>query len=130
MNISFFIRQTALSLIVFACTASAETVREQLTNPEFKLYSVIFGITVGTDSKIQSFKVSKVVEPKSGMKKVIDVQVPQAYIDAAKSKAEAKHYEPKIEGGKSIEFFTYFFYTPKSPNTVITNLDLPLDKQP
>ena len=130
MNIPASIRISALSLLALACTSFAQTVREQFKDPEFKLYSVIFGITIDADSKLQAFKVSKVIDPKSGTTDAVDVQVQQAYIDAAKKKAEAKHYKPKLEDGKPVEFFTYFLYTPKVPATVITDLDQPLDKQP
>jgi hypothetical protein len=129
MKIAVF-RLSLLLLFVLTCVSSAQTVREQLDDPEFKIYSVIFGITIDADSKLQGFKVSKVIDPKSGSTDAVDVQIPQAYIDAARKKAEAKQYKPKLVDGKPVEFFTYFHYTPKSPATVITDLDQPLDKQP
>ena len=41
---------------------------------------------------------------KSSTTDAVDVQVPQTYVDAAKKKAEAKHYKPKLEDGKPVEF--------------------------
>ena len=109
---------------------SEQTVREQLKDPEFKLYTVVFGITVDADSKLQAIKVSKITDPKTGTTDAVDIQVPQPFIDAAKKKAIAKQYKPKLQDGKPVEFFTYFYYTPKLPATVVTDLDQPLDKQP
>jgi hypothetical protein len=106
------------------------TVRELLKSAEFKFYSVIFGITIDADSKLQAFKVSKVIDPKSGTTDAVDVQVPAAFIAAAKKKVSAKHYKPKLENNKPVEFFTYFHYSPNYPTTVITDLDQPLSQQP
>jgi hypothetical protein len=107
-----------------------KTVRELLQAPEFRIYSVIFGITIDADGKLQGFKVSGVTEPKVNATKTVDAQIPQAFLNAAREKVIAKKYEPKLENGKPVEFFTYFYYSPQFPNTVITDLDQPPDAQP
>ena len=130
MHTAASIRLGVPAFLVLACTASAQTVREQLKDPEFRLYAVVFGVTVGADSKLQAFHVSKVIEPKTQKTDAVDVPVPPAYLDAARKKFEAQPHEPKLENGQPVEFFTYFFYTPAHPATVITELDQPIDKQP
>jgi hypothetical protein len=130
MNITALIRVLALLLLALASTVFAQTVREQLKDPSFKLYSVIFGITVDAESKVQTFKVAEVIDATSGKPDPVDIPVPQSFIDAAKKKAEAKRYKPSFKDGKPVEFFTYFLYTPKLPETVVSDVDQPLDKQP
>ena len=124
------VRLGVLALLALVCTASAQTVREQLKDPAFHLYAVVFSVTVGADSKLQSFHVSKVIEPKTQSMDAVDVTVPPAYLDAARQKFEAKPHEPQLKDGQPVEFFTYFFFTPAHPATVITELDRPLDQQP
>ena len=94
------------------------------------VYSVIFGIVIGRDSSLQSFRVVKVTDPRAGGTRALPVNVPDEYVQAAKRKAEAKGYQPKIKDGEPVEFFTYFFYSPEQPKTVITDLERPLEKQP
>ena len=130
INIAAQIRLIFPLLVALMCTSSAQTVRERHKDPEFKLYSVIFSFTVDADSKLQAFKVFRVIVPRNHSTDAVDVQVSQAYIDAAKKKAEAKHYRSKIKDGRPVERFTNFLYTPEAPETVITDLDGPLDKQP
>ena len=118
----------------FSTVAEAQqevtTLREQLAKPEVRLYGVVFGVTVDTHSKLQGFHVSKVIEPEYGPSDAVGVEVPQAFINDARNKVEAKHYKPRLEHGKPAEFFTWFFYTPSHPATAISNFDQPLDKQP
>ena len=130
MNIPHPLRLALFCFFALASTTFAQTVRERLNDADFHLYSVIFGITVDAQSKIQTFKVSQVTEPKSGSTKSVDVKVPQSFVAAARKKAEARHYDPKFKDGKPVEFFTYYFFTPKSPSVVITDLDKPVDQQP
>jgi hypothetical protein len=117
--------------LLFAAVASAfaQTVRERLKKePDFKIYSVIFGVT-GTNSTAPIVRLAKVTDPKSGTTDAVKVDVPDAYIKAAKKKIEAKNYDPKLKDGKPVEFFTYFFYVPGYSNVVVVDLDKPLDKQ-
>ena len=113
-------------------SASAETVRERLKNdPKFELYAVIFGVTVDANSKIDGFRVVKVTDPKSRSTDPVDVQVPKKFVAAARKRlAGMQKYEPKFKDGKPVEFFTYVFYSPEHPDIVITDLDVPIDKQP
>jgi hypothetical protein len=120
-------------VLLFASVAStsAQTVRERLKkDPDFKIYSVIFGVTATTNSAVPIVRLAKVIDPKSGTTDPVKVDVPDAYLKTAKKKIEAKKYEPELKDGKPIEFFTYFFYVPGHSNIVIVDLDKPLDKQP
>jgi hypothetical protein len=130
MIIPHSLRLALFCLLAAASTTFAQTVRERLNDRDFHLYAVIFGITVDAHSKITGFKVSRVTEPKTGSANALDVKLPQSFVAAARKKAEAKHYEPKLKNGKPVEFFTYYFFTPASPSVVITELDKPVDRQP
>jgi len=112
-------------------SASAQTVRERLKkDPDFKIYAVTFGITASTNSSVPTVRLAKVTDPKAGTTDPVKVDVPGAYVKAAKKKIEAKHYEPEMKDGKPVEFFTYFYYVPGHSNVVVVDLDKPLDKQP
>src|SRR6267143_7109713 len=108
MNIARLLRLFLLITFAFASKASAQTVRDQLKNLGFHVYAVIFGLTVDAGSRIRTFHVSKVTDPKSGTTDAVDVKVPQSFVDAARKKAAAKHYDPKLKDGKPVEFFTYY----------------------
>jgi hypothetical protein len=129
MNIAL-LRLAVISLLAIASVASGQTVGELLQDPEFHAYAVIFEITVDSNSKIDTFRVSKVTDPKSGSVDPVDVRVPQSFVEAAKRKAATKHYDQKLKDGKSVKFFTYYLYTPSHPTTVITDLDKSLEEQP
>jgi hypothetical protein len=121
---------TAL-VLVSVVSASAQTVRERLKKePDFKIYSVIFGVTATNNSAVPAVRLAKVTDPKSGTTDPVKIDVPDAYIKAAVKKIEAKHYEPKLKDGKPVEFFTYFFYVPGHSNVVVVDMDKPLDEQP
>jgi hypothetical protein len=120
-------------VLLFEAVASAspQTVRERLKKePDFRIYSVIFGVTATTNSAAPAVRLAKVTDPKSGTTDPVKIDVPDAYIKAAKKKIEAKHYEPEVKDGKPVEFFTYFFYVPGHSNVVVVDLDKALDKQP
>ncbi|MFA6356870.1 MAG: cytochrome c oxidase assembly factor Coa1 family protein [Candidatus Omnitrophota bacterium] len=122
------------NLLVFSGSSSGQSVNELLKqDPNFKIYPVIFGITVGTNGTIDSFRMTSVIDPTSKpgeTPKTINLDVPEKYIKAAKKKAEAKHYEQNIKDGKPEEIFTYYYYSPSYPDTVITDWSKPVDEQP
>jgi hypothetical protein len=123
----------AAAAIVLCSTASSpsETVRERTQqNPAFRVYSVIFGVTLNAETNVLQFRVSKVIDPASGSTAAVDVQVPETYVTNAQKKFASKRNTPKLVDGKPVEFFTYYFYTPAYPDLVITDLDAPIGKQP
>jgi hypothetical protein len=122
-------------LLGSVASASAQTVRERVKNdPSFRIYPVIFGVTATTNSKPPVVRVVEVGTPvsersgKSGKPPKIDI--PDAFINAAKKKIQAEPPKPQMKDGKPVESFTYFFYVPGNPNVLVTDLDKPLDKQP
>ena len=115
--------------------APAQTVGEHAKNdPSFRIYPVVFGVTATTKSTppvVRVVEIGTPVSERSGKTgKPPKVDVPEAWIKAAKKKIQAEPPEPKMKDGKPVEIFTYFFYVPAHPNVVVTDLDKPLDKQP
>jgi hypothetical protein len=134
---------TSLRLLCFAgltfllgsvVSASAQTVAERMKkDPNFRIYPVTFGVTATSDSTPPVIRAQQVGTPrnertKSGRPPKIDI--PDAWIEAAKKKIQADPPKPKMKDGKPVEIFTYFFYVPERPNVVVSDLDKPLDKQP
>jgi hypothetical protein len=121
-------------LLGLVASASAQTVGERMKkDPDFRIYPVIFGVTATTNSKPPAVRVVEIGTPhsepsKSGKPPKIDV--PDAWINAAKKKIQAEPSKPQMKDGKPVEVFTYFFYVPERPNVVVSDLDKPLDKQP
>ena len=120
------------SLLAVALTlaASAQPIRELIKRPGFRFYTVILGIKVDESGKITNFRVAGVTDAKSDSKVGIPIQVPKQFLAAARKKAEAHHYKPRLENGKAVEFFTYYFYAPDYPNSLISDLYLPPENQP
>ena len=75
-----------------------------------KLYAVVFQATVNSGGKIDTLKVSKVIDPSSGTTNAVDVVVPQRYVEAARTFLSGRTYpsDPK-------QFFTYTYYDPSQP---------------
>jgi len=114
-------------LLGSAATASAQTVGERLKkDPNFRIYPVIFGVTATTNSKPPAVRLVEVGTIKGSPK----IDLPDAWIKAAKKKIQAEPPKPKMKDGKPVEVFTYFFYVPDHPNIVVVDPDKPLDKQP
>ena len=114
-------------LLGSAAPASAQTVGERLKeDPNFRIYPVIFGVTATTNSKPPAVRLVEVGTIKGSPK----IDLPDAWIKAAKKKIQAEPPKPKMKDGKPVEVFTYFFYVPDHPNIVVVDPDKPLDKQP
>jgi hypothetical protein len=114
-------------LLGSVASASAQTVAERWKNePGFRVCPVTFGVTATSKSTPPVIRVQEVGVPKGSAK----IDVPDAFIKAAKKKIQANPPEPKMKDGKPVEVFTYFFYVPGHPNVVVVDLDKPLDKQP
>jgi hypothetical protein len=75
-----------------------------------KIYSVIFQAKTDAAGKIKSLQVSKVIDPTTGTTAAVDIRVPTAYIDAARTMLAKKTYP---DGEKT--FYTYTFYDPMHP---------------
>ena len=114
---------------VFNHTHSPLTVRElRDSDPSFKTYTVVFKVTADEKGAVQAMTASRIVDPLSPETKLPEMQLPQAYLDVARAKSEASLQLPTRRG--SIESVSCFSFTPEQPTVVITDLNLPLDKQP
>ena len=120
----------SLLAISLMADASAQPIRELIKRPGFRFYTVVLGITVDGRGQITGFRVAGVTDPKSDSEARLPVKVPRRFVAAARKKAEAHHYKPRLKNGKPVEFFTYYFYAPDYPNAVISDLYLPPENQP
>ena len=123
-----------MSLLGSVASASAETVGERAKkDPSFKIYPVIFSVTVTSNSTPPAVRVVGKGQGKN-YRKISEAEaakiIPEAWIKAAKKKIQTEPPKPKMKDGKPVEVFTYFFYVPERPNIVVSDLDKPLDKQP
>jgi hypothetical protein len=113
-------------LLGSVASASAQTVKERLDKePGFRVYPVIFGVTATSNSAPPVVRLVEVGTIKGAPK----IDLPDAWIKAAKKKIQAEPPKPKMKDGKPVEVFTYFFYVPGHPDLVVVDLDKPLDKQ-
>ena len=90
-----------------------------------KVYAVIFGVVVDEKGQLVSFRVDKVIDPRSGSTDAVDVAVPDTYVAAAREVAVAKKYEPHLKDGQPVEFFTWFYFDPAQP----TRADLKVEQK-
>jgi hypothetical protein len=125
-----WLRIAILTMLLATSAAPAKTVREQMHDPGFHIYSVIFAFSIDQASKLRTFRVVEVDDPASGTNNAVNIPVPAAYVEAARKKMQAKHSEPTLKDGKPAEHFTYFLYEPGHPGAVISDLDQPIDRQP
>jgi hypothetical protein len=128
LQILRLLRFAGLTLLVGSvASASAQTVGERMKkDPNFRIYPVIFGVTVTTKSTPPAVRLVEVGTPKGSPK----INLPDAWVKAAKKRIQAVPREPKMKDGKPVEVFTYCFYVPERPNVVVVDADKPLDKQP
>src|SRR5436190_3833516 len=127
LQILRLLRFASLMLLLGSVAASAQTVGERLKkDPSFRIYPVIFGVTATSNSTPPVVRLVEVGRVGDAPK----IDLPGAWIKAAKKKIQAAPPKPKMKDGKPVEVFTYFFYVPGHPNVVVTDLDKPLDKQP
>jgi hypothetical protein len=128
LQILRLLRFAGLTLLVGSvASASAQTVGERMKkDPNFRIYPVIFGVTVTTKSRPPAVRLVEVGTPKGSPK----INLPDAWVKAAKKRIQAVPREPKMKDGKPVEVFTYCFYVPERPNVVVVDADKPLDKQP
>lgn len=109
-------------LLTGIAQAESPTSPSHVTGKAKKLYSVIFGIVVEANGTVRSVRVTRVTDPMSGGVTPVDVPIPEVYVDAAKKFVLDKRYSPKLENGKPVEFYTYFFYDPANPQVLITEI--------
>jgi hypothetical protein len=90
------------------------------------LYGVVFGITVHPGGEPTRVRVAKVIDARSQSTDAVSVELPSAYLEAARMKILEHRYPTKLdEAGTPREFYTYFYYAPSLPNDVIDRLPWP-----
>lgn len=80
-----------------------------------KIYSVVFAFSVDAEGQLKEFRVSEVVDVRSGSTNPVDVKVPESYIEVARAEFMKRSPKPTIEEGKLVEKFTYFYFDPRQP---------------
>lgn len=108
----------AIVFFLLAGTALAQSSSVAAT----KLYAVVFAATVNPAGKIDSLKVSKVIDPSSGTTDAVAVAVPQSYVAAARAFLSKRTYATDQK-----QFFTYTFYDPSQPTRA--DIDPEADRQ-
>ena len=100
----------ASMLVMFPAAMAWAGLRDSTPGLPTKIYAVIFQATTNAAGKIQSLQVSKVIDPTTGTTAAVDIRVPMAYVDAARTMLAKKTYP---DGEKT--FYTYTFYDPMHP---------------
>jgi hypothetical protein len=76
-----------------------------------KLYAVVFDVTVDSAGKVQTLKVTKVIDPSTHTTEAVKVAVPDSYLSAAKALLIKTNYGPD-----PAHFNTWLFYDPARPS--------------
>lgn len=100
-------------------TVDASKESSALTYPQ-KVYAVIFRIKVDQRGMLVDFGLDKVIDPHSGSTDAIEIELPDVYIESARSHVIAREYEPHLEAGNPVTFYDTFFFDPAYPNEVIS----------
>jgi hypothetical protein len=103
----YLLRQFFAIFFALLSAASAKATPQVPT----KLYAVLFEVTLNASGKVDTLKVSKVIDPNSGSTDAVDIPVPAEYLAAAKTSLLKRTYDPKEK-----QFFTYTFYDPSRPS--------------
>lgn len=95
-----------IALLLFSIVALAQDGAPS----EQKLYAVIFDVAVDPSGKVDALSVVKVIDPATGTTDAVDVDVPPAFIAAARSHLSERTYPASRK-----QFYTYIYYDPKQP---------------
>jgi hypothetical protein len=107
-------RTAVLTILSLAFLTVAAYAQNRLSDSP-RLYAVVFGVVIGENGDLKSFRVVKVFDSQSGSTDAIDVKVPPAYVSAARAQLMKKRPKATLEDGKPKEMFTYLFFDPKQP---------------
>jgi hypothetical protein len=80
-------------------------------------YTVFFRLTTDHNGQLVDFEVAGIMNK---FNREVQIQVPDQYIEKARSKAETYEYEPTSEKDELREQFVSFFYCPDFPNRIFT----------
>ena len=119
------------SLSSIAASDPDQTVRELMEQePDFQIFTVIFGITVTSASARPEVRLARVTDPRSGTTDAVPIEIPMEFIKAVEARFESSRSEPEMKNGEPVEFFTYFLYVPGHADVVVVDIDMPLNAQP
>ncbi|MDP8263924.1 MAG: hypothetical protein P9M12_00400 [Candidatus Aceula lacicola] len=104
----------ALCLVVTFCYAQ---------KPK-EFYAIVFGVTVNREGKLIKLQISKIIDIISGSKENVNIDIPEDYLKNVTEKIKGTVYEPSLENGEPVEFFTYFYFDPTRPALVIDSLEM------
>jgi hypothetical protein len=112
-------------------SAAAESVGDRAwSDPGFNLYAVVVGVKIDENSQLTSFRVAGVTEPKVDRKKLVEIELPDNYVNKVRAMMADGKRPPTMKDDEIVERFAYFYYSPQHPTTVIVDLSKSIDQQP
>lgn len=81
--------------------------------PQTKLYAVLFEVAHNERGQLTEFKVNRVIDPASGKTDAVKLDVPQTFVDGARSRSLNAQ-----AAGKADHYFTYYILDPKRPTNL------------
>src|SRR5437016_13092670 len=114
LQILRLLRFASLMLLLGSvASASAQTVGERMkSDPGFRIYPVIFGVTATSNSTPPVVRLVEVGTPRNERTKSghpPKIELPDAWIKAAKKKILPEPPKPKMKDEKPVELYTYLF---------------------
>jgi len=79
---------------------------------EAPLYAVVFGFTVVDNSRVENFRVEKIVDPFALEPTEVRMDLPQGFIDVAKKKVEGLTFKPQTSAVKRVDTTAIFLHSP------------------
>jgi len=99
-----FISAFALAALATAAPAAV---------PQPKLYAVLFEVAHNERGQLTQFEVNRVIDPASGKTDAVKMDVPQAFLDGARSRSLDAQ-----ASGKADHYFTYYILDPNRPTNL------------
>ncbi len=100
--------------------AELEPVEQDLPS---KLYAVLFRINVDAEGALTVFEMDRAIDPTSDSITPVDVMIPESYLKAAKEHALSLGYKMHLENDVPVDFYDFYFYNAKFPETVIREIE-------
>lgn len=101
--------RTIISALAFAAFATAAPAAV----PQPKLYAVLFEVSHNARGQLTQFEVSRVIDPASGKTDAVKLDVPQTFLDGARSRSLTAK-----DAGKADHYFTFYILDPKRPTNL------------
>ena len=98
-----------LAICAVLCGTTA-LLRTDDTKPQ--LHIALFRLTVGENGRLEDFQLVKVIDLLSGSNNPASVELPQVFIEQARTKVEDEPLKPTVRDGKPTSTLTTFLYSP------------------